>query len=178
MLKKNHFQSIVKSKCPLLKQKHRNDRLKFANKYKDWTVENWKRVLWTDETKINRIGSDGRAYTWKEKGSPLCDRTTTPTVKHGGGGNIMVWGCMGWNGVGKLVEVQGIMDAVQYCEILDEEVAESFEKLEMGEEERIFQQDNDPKHKSRRADEWFENNNTNILDWPAQSPDLNPIEHL
>ena len=58
----------------------------------------------------------------------------------------MVWGCMGWNGVGKLVEVQGIMDAVQYCEILEDGLVESFEKLEMDEEERIFQQDNDPKH--------------------------------
>jgi len=94
--------------------------------------------LWTDETKVNRIQSDGRVYTWKEKGEGLSDRTTTPTVKHGGDNNIMVWGCIGWNGVGKLVEVQGIMDAVQYCEILDEGVVESFEKLEMEEEERIF----------------------------------------
>jgi len=55
-------------------------------------VEDWKRVLWSDETKINRIGSDGRSYTWKQWGAPLCDCTTTPTVKHGGGNNLMVWG--------------------------------------------------------------------------------------
>ena len=55
---------------------------------------------------------DGRVYTWKKKGTPLSDRTTTPTVKHGGGNNLMVWGCMGWNGVGKLTEVEGKMDAV------------------------------------------------------------------
>ena len=42
----------------------------------------------------------------------------TPTVKHEGGNNLMVWGCMGWNGVGKPIEVQGKMDAEQYCEIL------------------------------------------------------------
>lgn len=47
----------------------------------------------------------------------------------------MVWGCMGWNGVGKLIEVQGKMDAVQYCEILEEGVGESFESLEMAEDE-------------------------------------------
>jgi len=57
---------------------------------------------------------------WKKRGEPPSDRTTTPTVKHGGGNNLMVWGCMGWNGVGKLVEVEGKMDAKQYCEILDE----------------------------------------------------------
>ena len=114
-------------------------------------MEDWKRVLWLDETKINKIGSDGRVYTWKEKGTPLPDRITTPTVKHGRGNNLMVWGCMGWNGVGKLTEVEEKMDAVQYCEILGDGVVESFEKLEVEEEERIFQQDNDPKHTSKKA---------------------------
>ena len=178
MLKKHDMYSSVKTNRPLKKKQHRENHLKFAHDHQNWTVEDWKRVLWTDETKINRIGSDGRVYVWKGKGEPLSDRTTNPTVKHGGGGNIMVWGCMGWNGVGKLVEVQGIMNAEQFCEILDDGVMESFEKLEMEKEERIFQQDNDPKHNSKRAKKWFEDNNVQVLPWPAQSPDLNPIEHL
>ena len=90
----------------------------------------------------------------------------------------MVWGCMGQNGVGTLVEVQGKMNAEQYCEILDQGVVESFEKLEMEEEERYFQQDNDPKHTSKLASKWFEDNNIIVIHWPAQSPGLNPIEHL
>jgi len=84
----------------------------------------------------------------------------------------MVWGCMGWNGVGKLTEVQGIMDAQQYCDILEDGVVESFEKLEMAEGERIFQQDNDPKHTSNKATKWFEDNDIQVLVWPAQSPAL------
>jgi hypothetical protein len=136
---KKIISTLVKKKQPLLKKAHRLECLKFARYHENWTVDDWKRILWSDETKINRIGSDGRAYTWKKKGESLSDRTTTPTVKHGGGNNLMVWGCMGWNGVEMLTEVQGTMDAEQYCQILDGGVVESFEKLEMAEEERMFQ---------------------------------------
>ena len=90
----------------------------------------------------------------------------------------MVWGCIGWNGVGMLVEVQGIMDANQFCFILEKGLVESFEKLGMDEDERIFQQDNDPKHTSKKAQRWLLDNNIRLLDWPPQSPDINPLEHL
>jgi transposase len=114
----------------------------------------------------------------KKRGEPISDRTTTPTVKHGGGNNLMVWGCIGWNGVGKLIEVEGKMDAEQYCEILEEGLVESFETLEMKEGEHYFQQDNDLKHTSKKAEKWFDDNNIQVIFWPAQSSDLNPIEHL
>ena len=85
-------------------------------------MEDWKKVLWTDETTINRIGSDGKMYVWKQQGELVSDRIITPTVKHKGvkhrgGNNLMIWGCMSLNGVGTLIGVEGKMDAVQYCEI-------------------------------------------------------------
>ena len=83
-------------------------------------------MLWSDKTKINQIGSDGKVYVWKNRGEPPSNCTTTPTIKHGSGNNLMVWSCTGWNSVGKLVEVEGKMDAKQYCEILNEGVVESF----------------------------------------------------
>jgi hypothetical protein len=43
-------------------------------------MEDWKRILWTDETKINRLGSDGRKWVWKEVGEPLSDRLVESTV--------------------------------------------------------------------------------------------------
>jgi hypothetical protein len=171
------MKAVVKAKKPFLKAAHREARLAFAQKYEHWTVEDWKHVVWSDETKVNRIGSDGCQYVWKRVGEPLSDRLTTPTVKHGGG-SMMVWGCMGWNGVGLLTEIEGKMDANQYVEILEHSLSKSVNILEIPEENFIFQQYNDPKHTSNRANDWFQEQDIDLLDWPAQSPDLNPIEHL
>ena len=121
-------------------------------------MEDWKRVIWSDETKINRFGSDGKQYVWKKKGQPLLEREVAPTVKHGGG-NIMVWGCMGWNGVGTMVEVEGRMDGKQYVKILEEGLLESIQNSNISPADIIFQQDNDPKHTSNLATKFFNYHN-------------------
>ena len=139
-------------------------------------MKDWKRVIWSDETKINRIGSDRQEYVWKKKEEGLSAREVKCTVKFGGG-SLMVWGCIGWNGVGVLSEVEGRMDAEQYVAILEQGLLQSMENSGIPEGAIIFQQDNDPKHISRRAQIWFEEQEIKLLDWPAQSPDLNSIEH-
>jgi hypothetical protein len=59
-LRESGLRPVVKRKCPLLKAHHRRERLQWAERCKEYTMEDWKRILWTDETKINRLGSDGR----------------------------------------------------------------------------------------------------------------------
>jgi hypothetical protein len=168
---------VVKKKKPLLSPRHRKQRLAFALKYKEWTVEDWKRVIWSDETKINRIASDGRQWMWRKAGEGLVEREVQGTVKFGGG-NIMVWGCISWEGVGRLAEVEGRMNAQQYVDILKDNLLPTMEESNILLEDLIFQQDNDPKHTSKKAQKWMEDHYITLLDWPAQSPDLNPIEHL
>src|SRR6266576_3354380 len=73
-LKKAGMKAVVKTKCPLLSAKHHKAHLDYAHAHKDWTVEDWKRVVWSDETKINRLGSDGRKWVWKRPGEGLSDR--------------------------------------------------------------------------------------------------------
>ena len=58
-LKKQGMKAIKKPKKPYLRPHHKRMRMEFAKKYKDWTVKDWKRVIWSDETKINCLGSDG-----------------------------------------------------------------------------------------------------------------------
>ena len=167
----------VKAKHPYLSKHHKHERLDFTVVHQDWTEEDWKRVIWSDETKINRLGSDGRKWVWKKAGEGLSNRTVQGTVKFGGG-SLMLWGCFGWDGVGWATRIEGRMDADLYVAILEDELQQSLDHWGLTPEEVVFQQDNDPKHTSKKAQNWFNNHDFEVMVWPPQSPDLNPIEHL
>jgi transposase len=177
VLRKNGMYSTKKIKKPMLSRRHRNARMEFAIRHKDWTVKDWCKVVWSDETKINHLGSDGREWCWKHRGEGLSDRTCQPTVKHGGG-SLMVWGCITAEGIGYLTRIDGHLNADLYCQILRDELMKSLEYRNLDINEIIFQQDNDPKHTSNMAKNCLQELGLKVLQWPAQSPDLNPIEHL
>lgn len=182
-----HAKKVIKK--PLLTKRHRKARLEFARKYEDFTEDDWKRVIFTDESKINRLHSDGKKYVWIESqkdpkipASDIDPKRVLPTVKHGGG-NIMVWSCMTWYGPGFITKIDGGLNAELYVEILKDEFMQTVEYYGIDKDTYIFQQDNDPKHTSKLAKAYLESQGLTeergrYLFWPAQSPDLNPIEHL
>jgi hypothetical protein len=169
--------AYVKSKKPLLQPKTMRARLRFAKKYRYWTSDDWARVIFSDETKINRMGSDGRLWCYRKRGERPTKRTCQATVKHGGG-NTMVWGCMTMQGVGNMCNIDGTMYSEDYVAILDSNLLPTAIAHNLRRGGFIFQQDNDPKHTSKLAKDWFQDHRVTVLDWPANSPDLNPIEHL
>ena len=138
--------------------------------------EFWERVLFSDESKFCIFGIKGKKLVWRKTGTAFNKENLVPTVKHGGG-SIMVWGCMAGNGVGNLVFIESIMDQYGYINVLKQNLKQSAQKLNLG-EDFWFQQDNDPKHTAQNVKLWLLYNTKYQLKSPPQSPDLNPIEHL
>ncbi len=144
--------------------------------YLDDPEEAWEKVMWSDETKIELFGINSIRRVWKKKTDEYNPKNTIPTVKHGSG-NVMLWGCFSAKGTGRLLHIEGRMDGAMYHEILGNNVLHSVRALKMG-RGWVFQHDNDSKQWARETKEWLHKKQLKVLEWPSQSPDLNPIENL
>ncbi len=175
-LRRQGLKSCSARRVPLLKPVHVQACLKFAREHLDDPEEDWENVIWSDETKIKLFGKNSTCRVWRRKNAELHPKNTIPTVKHGGG-NIMFWGCFSAKGPGRLICVKERMNGAMYREILSETLLPSARALKM-KRGWVFQHDNDPKHTARATKEWLRKKHFKVLEWPSQSPDLNPIENL
>ncbi|KAB5587467.1 Transposase [Ceratobasidium theobromae] len=95
VLKGAGLRALKKVRKPKLTKKMKWDCLAFAQAHQDWTIEDWKKVLWLDETKVNHLGSDGVQWVWVWKRKDLDERGVVETANFGGC-SLMFWGCMSY----------------------------------------------------------------------------------
>jgi transposase len=148
---------------PMLTDAHKRKRVEWAQKHLN---DDWNDTFFSDETAFQLFRNT--VERWYKGARPIRripkDRT-----------KIFAWGGFCIKGKSSLFCFSEIMDAKFYVDILRRHTPE-IEQL-LGDDWR-FQQDNDPKHTSRVAKEFLEETMPEVLDWPSNSPDLNPIENL
>lgn len=155
----------------------KNKRLAFARKYLEYTEADWDTVVFADESNFNRLGNDGRQWTYVRDGKAPREYNYT-RVKKFGGGNVKVWACITSRGPGYMCRIDGNMDTDLFLKIMDEDFMDSLDWYSMDLDDIELLQDSDPKHTSKKSMEWYKTKGLQLLDWPTNSPDLNPIENV
>lgn len=137
-------------------------------------VEFWHNVLWTDESSFQFEGSFGKTYMHLSKGSK---HKAVQPLNRFGGGSVMFWGCVSYNGFGDLVPIQDTLNQAGYLDILNDHAFTSAPRL-FPNENWILQHDNAPCHKAWLPTTFLNRVGQDVLPWPPQSPDLNIIENV
>ena len=159
--------SICKIKKPPHSKIHRERSLAFDKNYVNIQLSFWNKHLWVHESKINFLKSNGAQKIQKKEDETYKLNSIRGTVKVGGC-NVMVWESMTWNRAGKLECIDGIMDFEAYDNIL-----KKIQKNIL-----FFNITTTPTKRQRKKNEFFIQNQIELLEWPAQSYDLNPIKRL
>lgn len=160
---------------PMMRDNHRVRRLAFAQEHLAWNEE-WRQTVFVDE-KIFTTDENGRVTLWRQRGTRYQDRNILYHNRQGRV-TVSVWGSMTAQGVGDLVIVDERMNSEAYLRILRETMYPS--AVQWFPEGMIhFVQDNSGPHRGRIVLNWLNaQERIHLLDWPAISPDLNPIEHV
>jgi transposase len=158
----------------LLTKAMKGKRYKWANKYKNWTKDQWRKVLFTDESHFFVQGQRSQ-HVRRSQGEKLRDCHIDQYVKHPQ--KKMFWGCFSYYGVGRLQPIEGMMRSPQYIEVLRMKVIPELEKT-YPDGTGILQQDLAPCHTSKMVKKFMTEQQIQVLDWPGNSPDVNPIENL
>lgn len=156
---------------PPLTPQHKSDRLEFAKEHMTWDKE-WETVIFTDEKKFNLDGPDGWSFYWHD----LRKEPRVFSKRAFGGGGVMIWGAFSARGKVNLVFINGTMKGEDYQKLLAIHLLPVGPAL--GGRHWRLQQDNASPHASNPTMDWFKLNRVRVLNWPARSPDINPIENL
>ncbi len=153
---------------PLLNQKHRQKHLTWDKEKNNWTVAQWSKVLFSDESKcIISFGNQG-PRVWRKRGeaqNPCCLKSSVKFPQ-----SVMICAAMSSAGVGPLCFLKSTVNTAVYQDILEHFMPPFADKL-YRDADLIFQQNLAPAHTAKGTKSWFNDHGVTVLDWPANSPE-------
>lgn len=159
------YRSLKPTKKPLITKIQKRKRVAFCIKNRK---TKWDSVIFTDEASFQVGGWEGRQ--WCLKGThPIVLKTKFPA-------KLMVWGGISMQGKTPLYFIDGTLKGEGYKKLLADHYIPWTESKNLS--ELLFQQDNAPCHTAKVVKAFMEDKKMEVLAWPANSPDLNPIENI
>lgn len=164
-LKEKGFRYRSPAFKPFLTKKQMDIRLNFAKENK---TRDWSKVVFTDESTIRLTPTVQRI--WKKRGHPVFVKRYKNYSK------INIWGCFSNSGFGRIILFKSNLTAKKLIRIYKNGLLRSFPSIATG--RLVLLEDNDPKHTAKIAKTYRKSHNIKRINWPANSPDLNPIENV
>lgn len=178
MARKCGLSYLSRPKVANISMVNRRKRMNWCDFHKNLTNSFWDGVVWSDETTICVGGGNGPTKSWTTQEWKFEGNNPRSYVKFGGL-KKMFWGCFTSRGTGLLIPIEGNMKAKDYVKLLQEHVLPWIREQEaLLKVKLVFQQDNARPHTAAITRRFFAENQLDVLDWPASSPDLNPIENM
>ena len=157
---------------PLLTFENKKARKEWADNYAFIRFAAWRRVIFSDEKRFSLDGPDGHAHYWADQRLPA----DFFSKRNRGGGGIMVWASISWEGKTDLVVLDGTLNAGAYVKMLQDHLEPFIEAHHP--QGCVFQQDGAPAHSAKYTRDYFMEAEITDMKWPPHSPDLNCIENL
>lgn len=164
---------VVRAK---LTSAQRAARLRFARERLQWGMREWGTVLFTDECKVKFFCDDRRIKVWRKKNERFSEACIHESDRWGGP-NVMIWGGISLTGKTELAILnEGTVTAQRYInDVIRPHVMPFSHRVGA---DFTLMHDNARPHTAGTTAAVLAAAQINVLPWPANSPDLNPIEHL
>ena len=178
ILKEFDILSIVAARVPKLEPQHATQRLRFANNHMNKSLEDWKGWMFSDECSVELDYQNGQQrYLINRKDRN--NREYVRGVRQNGGGKLMIWSFITWEGVGPLVFVEEGITGNVYVQLLRRYVL-PYLVNNIAEDGSVmwYQDDGATAHDSELVIEYCAAAGIQRPYWPPRSPDMNPIEYV